>query len=107
MAEALIGAAYLSGSRSLEAALQAIHALRIPLKNLKTWEDVHKPKLSTSSTVTASGKKRKLAGTQATPTMAAGESWMKAFAPPPVKFFDYEFKDGQRVKDILVSVIHR
>jgi len=105
VAEALIGAAYLSTSRSLEGALQAIHDLRIPFKNLKTWADVKQIKGSDSGASvvrSTSGRKRKQPETEAT-SVDAGESWMKAFKPPPTKYFGYEFKDEQRVKDILVS----
>jgi hypothetical protein len=94
VAEALIGAAYVSTERSLEGALQAIHDLHIPLKNLKTWGDIH-GKVAQSN----SGKKRKEPGGDVTLPV---EGWMQAFKPPPAKFFGYVFKDEQMIKDIMV-----
>lgn len=110
VAEALIGAAYLSASRSLDGALQATRNLHIPLRHLKTWSDASVScKVATVTTIAQTpAKKRKLPGkpstTKAEPLVAPPfESWMSAFKPAAIKVFGYEFKDPQMPKDILVS----
>jgi hypothetical protein len=102
VAEALIGAAYLSKDKSVDAAISAMHVLHIPLQEVWTWGDVHK--LARGSNGMANGR----ANGSFEPVLPARKnkapSWMKAFRSAETNLLGWDFRDEQRARDVMVSV---
>lgn len=102
MAEALIGAAYLSKDKSMDAAISAMHVLRIPLQQVQTWGDVHNLARCSNGMVNggANGGPK--------PVSPAGNSkapsWMKAFRSAETNLLGWDFREEQRAKNVMVSL---
>jgi hypothetical protein len=89
VAEALIAAAYLSQSRSLDSAITAIRTLNIPLAAVHRWQDA----------AIASERNNEPESTEA----ATESGWMGALTKQSLKVFDYQFGDPKKGQMILVS----
>jgi len=87
--EAFIGAAYLSQSRSIDAAIRAIRDLHVPLAAIQKWSDA----------IAASERDAD------SPRIAPPEpeAWLGALTKPSLTVLGYKFKDPRKGQHVLVS----
>jgi dsRNA-specific ribonuclease len=90
VAEALIAAAYLSQSRSLDTVISTIRTLNVPLAAIHQWSDA------------VLAAKRHIAKEPAE-AKSETEGWLGALTKPSLKVFDYKFKNPEKGQLVLVS----
>jgi hypothetical protein len=112
VAEALIGAAYLSAPEGcdrvekIDRAIKGMKLLGIPLDGLESWSNIAGDGSDTAQATKTLAKGSPVQSSIINhPVHGTQPAWMKAFQPrdPPITLLGYTFKDRSRALDVLVS----